>query len=141
VTEGLRAGPVVIPRAELQTKFSPSGGPGGQHANRSSTRVELTWNIDQSAVLNPRQRDRIRRRLASRLDSSGALRVVADSERSQLRNREEAARRLARLVARALQPEKPRVRTTPTRSATERRLQSKKRRADTKRLRRPPEDV
>ncbi|CAN5789874.1 alternative ribosome rescue aminoacyl-tRNA hydrolase ArfB [soil metagenome] len=137
--EGLRAGRLVIPSSELQLTFSPSGGPGGQHANRSSTRAELAWNIDQSPVLNTRQRERLRRRLGNRLDSTGTLRVVADTERSQLRNRQEAARRLARLVARALEPEKPRVKTKPTRGATERRLQTKKRRADTKRLRRPPD--
>ena len=140
MSEGLRAGRLVIPRTELQLTFSPSGGPGGQHANRSSTRAELAWNIDRSSVLSARQRERLRRRLGSRLDSTGTLRVVADSERSQLRNREEATRRLARIVGRALEPERPRLPTKPTRGAVERRLQRKKQRADIKRLRRPPDD-
>jgi ribosome-associated protein len=138
VTGALRAGRLLIPEAELEYRFSTSGGPGGQHANRSSTRVELIWNIERSGVLGSRQRDQIRAKLRHRIDGAGNLRVVSDSSRSQLRNREAAAARLAALVSEALRPQRKRTATSPTRAAKLRRLDSKKRRATTKRLRRPP---
>jgi ribosome-associated protein len=130
----------VIPTDELGERFSTSSGPGGQHANKASTRAELTWNIESSSVLGPRQRERLRSRLASRLDSNGVLRVASEKHRSQLRNREEARTRLAELVDRALKVERPRVKTKPTRAGKERRLQQKRRRSEIKRARRVTND-
>ncbi len=127
---------LTIPSSEIQLTFSPSGGPGGQHANKVATRVELTWNVDASAVLGPRQRARLKRKLARRIDAGGTLRLASDRFRSQLRNREDALQRLAFLVAEALKPEKKRVPTAPTAAARERRLREKKRRSETKRARR-----
>jgi ribosome-associated protein len=131
---------LVIPTDELEERFSTSSGPGGQHANKASTRAELTWNIESSSVLGPRQRERLRSRLASRLDSNGVLRVASEKHRSQLRNREEARTRLAELVDRALKVERPRVKTKPTRAGKERRLQQKRRRSEIKRTRRMTND-
>lgn len=126
---------LTIPASELELSFTPSGGPGGQHANRSSTRVELAWNVDGSTVLGPRQAERIKTRLRKRIDSSGTLRLSSDKHRSQWRNREEVRARLAALVADALKTTKPRVATSATRASKERRLREKKRRAELKRLR------
>lgn len=131
---------LTIPGAELTFTFSPSGGPGGQHANKTATRAELAWNVERSTVLGPRQRDRIKSKLRHRIDRSGNLRLASDAERSQLRNREEVKRRLARLVADALIPPTRRVGTKPTKSAVERRIQQKKRRGDLKRQRRMTSD-
>ena len=131
---------LVIPPNELEERFSTSSGPGGQHANKASTRAELTWNIESSTVLGPRQRERLRSRLASRLDSNGVLRVASEKHRSQLRNREEVRNRLAELVDRALQVERSRVKTKPTRAGKERRLQQKRRRSEIKRTRRMTND-
>jgi ribosome-associated protein len=143
VNEGLRVGRnVTIPEDELEFKFTPSGGPGGQHANRSATRAELTWNVASSRALDERQRERIRARLRHRIDSAGDLRLTSDKHRSQLRNRADVRARLASLVADALRPPTRRVPTTPTAASGRRRLQSKRRRSETKRLRRsPPPDA
>jgi ribosome-associated protein len=141
VSEPLRVNRnLAIPPDEITLRFSPSGGPGGQHANRSSTRVDLSWNVDASRVLGPRQRARIRGHLRNRLDSSGTLRLSSDKHRSQTRNREEVLARLARLVSEALQPRRARVATTPSQAAKERRLRSKRRRSEIKKLRRAPLD-
>lgn len=129
-----------IPLAEIVIRATPSSGPGGQHVNRSSTRIEAVWNVPGSMVLTDAQRARLRLRLASRLDGDGDLRVVASDHRSQLRNREEALERLAGVVARALAVPKARRATKPTKASRERRLESKKRRSDTKRERRRPRD-
>ena len=128
-----------IPLEEIDLAFSTSGGPGGQHANRSSTRVDLAWNVDRSPALGPRQRQRLRARLASRIDGAGNLRLSSGATRSQLRNREAALERLAELVDEALRVPKARRPTRPTAAARERRLREKKRRGDRKRLRRSPE--
>jgi ribosome-associated protein len=129
---------VTIPEDEIELKFSPSGGPGGQHANRSATRVELTWNVVSSRALDERQRDRIRARLRHRIDSGGTVRLTSDKHRSQFQNRADVRRRLASLVADALRPRPRRVPTTPTAASGHRRLQSKRRRSEIKRLRRSP---
>ena len=129
---------VTIPGSELAFRFSPSGGPGGQHANRSNTRVELVWNLDGSDALGPRQKARVRRRLRTRVEADGSLRVVADEHRSQAQNRREALARLAGLVAAALEVPKQRVPTRPSRASQRRRVDRKRRRGETKRLRRPP---
>lgn len=127
---------LIIPEAEVQMRFVTSGGPGGQHANKASTKVELVWNPMESAVLSARQKALIRTHLRHRLTDTGDLRVNADSSRSQLRNRQEAERRLARLVAEALRPRKTRRATQPTTAARERRLRDKRHRSETKKMRR-----
>ena len=137
MTDDLRVSrSLTIPDSELEFTFSPSGGPGGQHANKTSTRAVLTWNVERSEALGPRQRDRIKTKLRHRIDSNGNLRVASDSQRSQLRNREEARRRLAHLVADALTTPKRRVGTKPSKGAVERRIQQKKHRGELKRQRR-----
>ena len=125
-----------IPIDEIEFTFSTSSGPGGQHANKASTRVDLTWNIDASRVLNHADRDRLRARLRHRIDSSGALRLSSDRSRSQWRNRADVTARLADLVGEALKPPKQRVATAPTRGSVRRRLEGKRRRGAIKRNRR-----
>ncbi|HEX9822821.1 MAG TPA: alternative ribosome rescue aminoacyl-tRNA hydrolase ArfB [Actinomycetota bacterium] len=127
-----------IPLDEITLTFSTAGGPGGQHANRSSTRVDLSWNVERSRELGPRQRQRLLTRLASRIDGQGNLRLSAGERRSQTRNREAVLERLAGVVDRALRVPKPRRKTAPSAAARERRLREKKQRSETKRLRRPP---
>ena len=127
-----------LPLAELEFRASRSGGPGGQHVNTSSTRVELWWDVANSPALSEEQRRRLLERLAARLDGSGRLRLVASGSRSQLRNREEALERLREVVAAALVVPKVRKRTRPSRAAKAARLEAKRRRATVKRDRRPP---
>ena len=122
-----------IPRYELMVRATRSGGPGGQHVNTSSSRVEVRWNPLESGALTPDEKERIAHRLASRLDSAGWIRVAASDTRSQRQNRLLAEQRLASLVARALHVRKKRVRTSPTRSSQEERLRVKKLRGRRKR--------
>ena len=129
---------VVIPDDEIRLEFTTSGGPGGQHANKSSTRAVLVWNVDSSRALGPRQRARIKGKLRHRIDSAGNLRLSSDATRSQLRNREAVRERLRAMVEDALRPEKKRIGTAPTRSSRENRLKSKKVRSEVKRARRAP---
>ena len=132
---------LTIPGDEIDLSFSTSGGPGGQHANKASTRAELTWNVATSRAVGPRQRERIRSALRSRIDSSGALRITADTYRSQSRNRDAAVERLRREVAVALRPVKKRRPTRPTAASKERRLEQKRHRSRVKKLRRETHDV
>lgn len=125
-----------LPRSELEYRASRSGGPGGQHVNTSSTRVEVWWDIAASPTLSEEQRVRLLARLGARLDGSGRLRLVSSTSRSQLRNREEVTERLIRVIAEALRVPKQRKRTKPTRAAREKRLEAKRRRGATKRERR-----
>jgi ribosome-associated protein len=127
---------LTIPAAELSWRFSRSSGPGGQGVNTTDSRVELSWDLAGSEVLSPALRDRAVERLGDRL-VRGVLTVTASEHRSQLRNREAAAARLAGILAGAIAPP-PRVRrpTRPSRGAVERRLAEKKRRGETKRSRR-----
>ena len=122
---------LLIPVSELQFRFSPSGGPGGQHANKVSTRVELRFDVAGSPTLGPRQRARLLDRLGPE------IRVVADDERSQIRNRAAAVERFRSRVADALHVDKPRRPTRPSRGAKERRLADKRQRSERKRSRRP----
>ncbi len=117
-------------------RFSRSGGPGGQHVNTSATRVEVVFDVEASAALTNAEKGRIRRRLGGRLDAAGRLRVVAQDERSQARNRALATERLAALLREALAPPPPPRR--PTRAAEQRRLQGKRRTGDRKRGRQDP---
>lgn len=123
---------LVIPDLELSWRFTPSGGPGGQHANRASTRAELTWDLAGSTVV-PAERHRL---LLARLGPS--VTVVADDERSQARNREAAERRLAQRVREASVVARDRRPTRPTAGSRRRRLADKRRRSEDKRLRRQP---
>ncbi len=122
---------LLIPISELQFRFSPSGGPGGQHANKVSTRVELRFDVVGSPTLGPRQRARLLDRLGPE------VRVVADDERSQVRNRAAAVERFRSRVADALHVDKPRRPTRPSRGAKERRLADKRQQSERKRNRRP----
>lgn len=127
---------VAIPRAELGVRATRAGGPGGQHVNTSSTKVELTWNVVASTALSAAAKGRVRLVLASRLDADGTLRVVASDTRSQRQNRALAEERLAALVRRALVVPRARKKTRPTRASVERRLTEKKRSGAKKRDRR-----
>jgi ribosome-associated protein len=130
----------MIPPGELHWRFSRSSGPGGQSVNTADSRVEVSLDVATTSALGPIQRSRALERLAGRL-VDGVLTVAASEERSQLRNREAARERLASNLAEAIAPPPPARRPTrPTRASVERRLTDKRRRAATKRLRRPGED-
>jgi ribosome-associated protein len=131
---------VRIPLRELGITAITGGGPGGQHVNRSATRVSVTWNVRTSRALREEQRARLLDKLASRLDGEGSLRLVAGEFRSQQQNRRAALERLQQLVARALVVPRVRKATKPTRGSVEQRLTSKRQRSDTKRQRRRPPD-
>ena len=132
----LRVRSVLIPEAELSWRFSRSSGPGGQSVNTSDSRVELLFDVARSEALGPLYRQRALDRLAGRL-TDGVLSVAASEQRSQLRNREAAEARLVELLTQATAPPaKPRRPTRPSRGSVERRLASKQRRSDVKRLRR-----
>jgi len=127
---------ISIPRSELTYKATRSGGPGGQHVNTSSTRIELLWDLSRSHAVTDEQRERLRTKLAPRLDSDGMVRVVASEHRSQQQNRVAADERLAALVRHALHVPKKRRKTKPPRAAKERRIKEKKLRSERKRDRR-----
>jgi ribosome-associated protein len=129
---------LTIPASELGWRFSRSSGPGGQHVNTSDSRVELSWNVRDSAALSDGQRLMLLARLGRRL-IGGVITVSASEQRSQLRNREIALAKLADLVAEGLAPEAaPRRATKPTRGSNRRRLAAKEQRAATKRQRKRP---
>ena len=127
---------LAIPRSELEYRATRAGGPGGQRVNTSSTRIELLWDLTGSQAIDDDQRDRLRTKLVSRLDSDGRVRVVASAHRSQRQNRRDAEERLAALIKYALRVPKKRRPTKPTRAAKEKRLAEKKRRSVIKRERR-----
>jgi ribosome-associated protein len=124
---------VVLPLREVELRASRSSGPGGQHAQKSETRVEAVFDVLGSTALSEVQK----RRVVAR--AGPVLRAVAQDERSQLRNRELAVERLVSALREALRVERRRVATKPTAASRERRLEEKRRRGQTKRLRRPPE--
>lgn len=126
---------VTIPEAELSESFAKSGGPGGQHVNKTSTKVELRWSIATSEALSEDDRAWLLERLASQLTSDGELLITAADERSQSRNRSEARRKLAATVREGLVRPRRRRRTRPTKGSIERRLQEKRRRAEVKQSR------
>jgi ribosome-associated protein len=123
---------VRIPRHELAVSFSASGGPGGQHANKAATRAELSFDVSTSAAFTDAQRARVVAKLGP------IVRVVADDERSQLRNRALAEERLVGKLRSALHVPRHRRATQPTRGSKRRRVEAKKQRGETKRFRRPP---
>lgn len=126
------SGRVTLPGWELVETFTTSGGPGGQHANKASTRVELRFDVARSSVLGAAEKRRVRDRLGP------VVRVVADDERSQARNRDIARERLAATVREAMVPPRRRVATRPTRGSKERRLTGKRQQSERKASRRRP---
>jgi ribosome-associated protein len=124
-----------IPRSELEFRFSTSSGPGGQHANRSATRVTLIFDVARSPALDEETRAKLLLKLASRLDKDGVLQIDVQESRSQWRNREEAVARFQALLADALRPVKPRRKTKPPQAAKEDRLAEKKKRGKLKKER------
>ena len=129
---------IVIPARELHWTFSPTGGPGGQHANRASSRAQLRFEIAESEAFDQATKDRLVVRLGPRA-RDGTVTVSADASRSQWQNRQAARKRLVALLQEALRPETVRVSTKPSRAAKRRRLDSKRRRSETKRLRGRPD--
>lgn len=129
-----------VPRAEISYRATRSGGPGGQHVNTSSTRVELAWNVDGSPSLTEAQRALLREKLANRINSEGELLLVSSGSRSQHQNKEEVTDRFVELVRDALHVPKARRRTRPTRASKEERLSEKKRRSEVKKMRGPVGD-
>jgi ribosome-associated protein len=129
---------IVIPADELHWSFSTSGGPGGQHANRSNTRAELRFDVGASPAIPSELKSRVTGALGKRL-VDGVVVVTVDESRSQWRNRQMARKLLAEVLAAAASPPAPpRRRTKPSRAAKRRRLESKRRRSDIKRLRKRP---
>lgn len=127
-----------IPGAELQVMASKASGPGGQHVNKTSSRITLRWSITESAVLSDAQRTWLLKRLSHRLVGEGELHISAEDHRSQLRNREAARIRLAEVVAKALERPKSRRATRPTKGSQRRRLDAKKQRGALKASRKKP---
>jgi ribosome-associated protein len=124
---------LAIPLSEVELRFSRSSGPGGQHAQKTETRVEALFEVEESGTLSPAQKRRVVEKLGP------VVRAVSQDERSQSRNRELALERLAAELARGLARPRRRRPTAPPPGAEKRRLEGKKRRAETKRLRRPPD--
>jgi len=125
---------LAIPVEEIDFRYSRSSGPGGQHAQKTETRVEAVFDVDASQTLSDSQKQRLRRK------AGPVIRAVAQDERSRMQNRELALERLAAAIRAGLHVERKRRPTKPTAAARERRLEGKKRRGRTKRLRRPPGD-
>lgn len=125
---------------ELTFTFSRSSGPGGQHANKASTRVELRFAVNESLILSDGQKQSILKGLGSRISDDGILILSAQDERSQLRNRDIAISRFRELVARALRPRKRRIPTKPPAGLNEKRLTEKKKTSNKKESRKKPED-
>ena len=129
---------IVIPGGELTVTASRSPGPGGQHVNKTSTRVTLTWDVSSTRALTTRQRARVASRLGSRIGRDGTLKVHVSDTRPQARNRAMARDRLAALVDDALRVRRPRIPTRAPASAVRRRVEGKKRRGELKKLRSRP---
>jgi ribosome-associated protein len=123
---------VAIPRSEIELRFSRSSGPGGQHAQKTESRVEAVFDVEASSALTDRQKNRVLGR------AGPVIRAVAQDERSQWRNRELATERLVEQLRQALRVERKRKPTKPTKASRERRLEDKRRRGEIKRLRRAP---
>ena len=141
MSEVIRVTPeIAVPVAELEFRASRASGPGGQGVNTTDSRVELRFDLAGSPSLTEEAKQRALRRLGPRIDSNGVLRVVAQAQRSQLANRRAAVERFTELLSGALATPKPRRPTRPTRAAAARRVEAKRRRSATKRLRGRPRD-
>jgi ribosome-associated protein len=127
-----------LPLSELDYRASRSSGPGGQHVNTSSTRIEVWWDVARSPSLTDEQRAQLLERLGPRLDSSGRLRLVSSGSRSQLRNREDVTERLQSVLAAALAVRKKRKPTKPSKAVKAARLEAKRKRSLIKQRRRAP---
>jgi ribosome-associated protein len=125
---------LAIPMSEITWRATTSGGPGGQHANRTLSRVEVQFDVDGSTVLGPRQRARLRERYGP------VVRAAASESRSQARNRQMALERLAERIAAGLRVDPTRRPTKPTKGSQIRRVEAKRHRSEVKRRRRPPSD-
>lgn len=126
---------LIIPASELSWQASRASGPGGQHVNKADTRIQVRWSVARSEVLSDLQRRRLLDNLRTRLTEDGEIILASDAHRSQRRNRDEVAQRLAQLVREALVPPKPRRRTRPTLASRKRRLEDKKHRGKVKKSR------
>ncbi len=124
----------MVPPGEIRLRTSRSSGPGGQHAQKSETRVEAIFDVEASSALSDTQKRRVVAKVGP------VLRAIAQDERSQLRNKELAVERVVEALREALRVPRHRTPTKPTKAARERRLSEKKRRGETKKLRRPPGD-
>src|SRR5690349_3569023 len=124
-----------IPEAELVFRATRAGGPGGQHVNKASTRMEVLWDFEHSAALSDAERARVRAKLVNRIDAEGLLRIAADERRSLTQNRAAAIARLTALVDQARRAPKPRKPTRPTAAARRARMEAKRHRGNTKRER------
>ncbi len=123
---------------EISLSYARSGGPGGQHVNKTSSKVLLRWNLETSAALTDEQRARVRTKLASRITEDGELLVTSEAHREQSRNVDDAVARFATILREALRVPKKRKATKPTRASQRRRLDAKRRRGDVKRGRQRP---
>lgn len=132
---------LALPAGELRYRFSRAGGPGGQHVNRSETRVELLFDVAGSPSLTEAQRARLLHRLAGYIGGDGVLRLVSSASRSQLENRADVTARFQALLAAALRRQKRRVPTRPNRAAVQARLEEKRARSRIKQARRRVEDA
>jgi len=126
-----------IPLAELRFRFTPSSGPGGQHANRSATRVELFFDVANSPSLSETQRERVLAEIKTYIDGEGVLRLVSQVSRSQVQNRQEVTARFQELLIQALKPRKRRRGTRVPRAERERRRVEKHRQSEKKQRRKP----
>ena len=127
-----------IPTSELRFRATRASGPGGQHVNKTSTRIEVLWDVERTIALTDAERQRVRQKLANRFDAEGLLRIAADERRSLLQNRIVAIKRLETLVDHARRAPKPRKPTRPTAAAKRARLEDKRRRGAAKRERDRP---
>ena len=133
----IRSG-LILPGAELFFSASRSGGPGGQHANKTSSRVTLTWDLLGSVALTDAQKQRLKSRIGSRLTQDGVLQIHVEEFRSQIRNKELARERLREVIINGLRVDKRRVPTRAGKNARKRRMDGKKARGAVKKLRRKP---
>ena len=129
---------LTVPPSELQERFDPSGGPGGQHANRASSRAELSFDLGASPSIPEHLKQRMLANLGARA-AGGVVTVTVDESRSQWRNRALARKRMARLLQEALRTPRARRATRPSAAARRRRREAKRQRSETKRLRKRPE--
>ncbi len=128
---------VVIPESELEFSFSKSSGPGGQNVNKVETRVTLSFSVDSSPSLTARQKRLIKQKLRSRINQNGILQITSQEHRTQADNRREATEKFARLLSEALKPKRSRIKTRIPVSQKRKRLEDKKRRSETKKMRKP----